>query len=57
MLTYLYRKVGFILKSLFEKFMCPAIFRAAIILIMGAVTFCLPEILLSGDNSERGEII
>ncbi len=49
MLSCLYRKVGFILKSLLvEKFAKYAVFRAALLAIMGIVTFLLPEFLLSG---------
>lgn len=49
MLSYLYRKVGFILKSLlFEKFIKYAMLRAAFLGIMGIITFLFPEFLLNG---------
>lgn len=48
MLTYLHRKVGFILNLLFEKFTRYSILRAAILCVMGIVTFFSPEFLLSG---------
>ncbi|GEM_PF-2809702 len=49
MLSCLYRKVGFILKALlFEKFARFAMLRAALLAIMGIVTFLFPEFLLIG---------
>ena len=48
MLTYLYRKVGFILNSLFEESARYSIFRAAILCVIGIVTFFFPDFLLSG---------
>jgi len=48
MLSYLYRKVGLILKTLlFEIFARFAMFRATLLAIMGIVTFFFPEFLLN----------
>lgn len=48
MLTYLHRKVGFILNLLFEKFAKYSAIRMAILFAMGVVTLLFPELLLLG---------